>query len=282
VTIRPRAVVVAGPNGSGKTTLIRQLQANPDFAFPDAYINADDIARSRPEAAAEERERAAFREARGLRQTDREQGISHAFETVFSHPSNLLDLQSLKAAGFDVTFVFVTTDDPRINLGRVTARVRNGGHSVPANKVVDRYERALRFLPRACEITDRALIFDSTRRTRLVASVKTGTLYVGESRLPPYLQTRLAEPLRKRAAERINLAASYVYLAQPDEAKGIYSGVIRDVLRHYAVQEVLDRVLIRHDLCLCQSMLRVGENVTLRYRDGYADRAEPNDNSAGS
>lgn len=116
----PELVVVAGPNGSGKSTLTdRARLARLGVAFPAQYINADDIARQMrddaPELMQEERERLAFRQARDLRQRLREQRESYAFETVFSHPSTLLDMQRAQAAGYRVMVLFVTTADSRIN-----------------------------------------------------------------------------------------------------------------------------------------------------------------------
>jgi predicted ABC-type ATPase len=186
-----RAIIVAGPNGSGKSTLIRQLRADPAFGFPDRYINADDIASelaSRLVGASQQgRERAAFHRARDLRREFREQGVSHAFETVLSHPSTLLDMRRLRDAGFLVTLVFVTTSNPAINIGRVAARVRAGGHDVPRDKIVDRYERAMGFLPHAVEEADRAFVFDAAGRTRLVALIENGVLHAEGGPLPVYL-----------------------------------------------------------------------------------------------
>ena len=64
-------------------------------------------------ATQEERERAAFAQARALRKHRRKEGVDHAFETVFSHPSTLMDMRHLREAGFEVVFYFVTTTTRR-------------------------------------------------------------------------------------------------------------------------------------------------------------------------
>ena len=264
---RLRAVIVAGPNGSGKSTLTKQLKDDPAFEFPTNYINADDLAREAAASTQEERERVAFHQARDLRKTYRDQGVSHAFETVFSHPSTLLDIMALKETGFDVTLVFVTTSNPLINIRRVAGRVREGGHDVPREKIADRYERAMRFLPRACELVDRAIIFDASDRTRLAVWIEFGEVET-DITAPAYLVERLVVPLRERAEEQTRLGIAQ----QPDEAAGIYQGLIRQRLKHYALQETVDG-LIRHDLSLCDSELVVGEVQTLFYRSGYSTRS---------
>ena len=117
----PQLVLIAGPNGSGKSTVTARL-AEFGISLPANYINADDIARSladtHPDTPQVERERIAFRQARELRRTYREQKQSFAFETVFSHPSTLLDMLQCRAAGFEVRLLFVSTENAEINVLR--------------------------------------------------------------------------------------------------------------------------------------------------------------------
>ncbi|WP_395091512.1 hypothetical protein [Armatimonas sp.] len=108
-----RLLLFAGPNGSGKSTLTT-LATLKHFGIPkDRYINADEIAvylaENFPEMSQEEREQGAFRRARWLHLNYRSTKQSFAFETVFSHPSTLLDMQLCKTAGFDVVVIFVTS-----------------------------------------------------------------------------------------------------------------------------------------------------------------------------
>jgi predicted ABC-type ATPase len=268
-----RIVIVAGPNGSGKSTLIRQLRLDTRIDFPDQYINADDIARSLTLENQEVRERAAFHEARRLRQTYREEGVPFAFETVFSHPSNLMDLLRLKRDGYTITLVFVTTGDVEVNVGRVAARVQEGGHNVPEERIRERYVRSLRFLPRAAEVADRTFLYDSTDATRLVALIEEGTIY-GEEPLPEYLERSFLVPFTQRRQERQEieeiLKADEV-LVEPDEESGIYRGQIRNVGANYMLQACELDAIIRHDLVLLQTAeaLEVGATVEVRYQAGY-------------
>lgn len=266
----PRAFVVAGPNGSGKSTLIAQLRSQPDFAFPERYINADDMARDDKEGTQEDRERRAFHAARDLRRQYREQGVPHAFETVFSHPSGLLDLQRLRDTGFDVTFVFVTTSNPQINVARVARRVQTGGHDVPIDRIVDRWHRSLRFLPRAAEIAEHALIFDSSDETELAATVEAGRVAVTGS--SEFIHERLIVPLRARTQERALLGREISETRlMPDEAAGVYEGFILAAGSHYALQQTSSRQVVRHDILLLTDTISAseGQNVRITYKDGY-------------
>lgn len=266
-------IVVAGPNGSGKSTLIRQLRVDPRIGFPDRYINADDIARSLTSENQEARERAAFHEARQLRQTYREEGVSFAFETVFSHPSNLMDLLRLKRDGYTITLVFVTTGDVDVNVGRVAARVQEGGHNVPEERIRERYVRSLRFLPRAAEIADRTLLYDSTDATRLVALVEEGIIY-GEYPLPEYLDRSFSIPFTQRRQERQEMTEfleADTVVIEPDEESGTYLGAIRRIGLHYMLHACEQDTIIRHDRTLLQAAeaLQIGATVEVRYESGY-------------
>ena len=69
----------------------------------------------------------------------------------------------------------MATEDPAINVARVQQRVRNGGHSVPVDKIESRYIRSLALLNEAIAHTNRAYIFDnSNHRHLLVADITAG------------------------------------------------------------------------------------------------------------
>ena len=49
-----------------------------------------------------------------------------------------------------------------MNIARVEARVKLGGHDVPKDKIVDRYERTMNFLLDAIKLVDKAYLFDNS------------------------------------------------------------------------------------------------------------------------
>lgn len=156
---KPKLVVIAGPNGSGKTTLTRQLREQGiDFG---EYINPDDIA-AELTGSYEWRVRAAQKLADERREACIREKCNFSFETVMSHPSKIDIMRRARNAGFDVTLFFVGTDDPRINIDRVRNRVALGGHDVPEDRIVTRYERTMEAFVEAALVCDESYVFDNT------------------------------------------------------------------------------------------------------------------------
>ena len=54
------------------------------------------------------------------------------------------------------------TANPAININRIKTRVANGGHSVPDEKVISRYCKALDLILRLVEVCDVCHIYDNT------------------------------------------------------------------------------------------------------------------------
>ncbi len=97
------------------------------------------------------------------------------FETVMSHPSKLDFLRDAQAQGFRTYLYFVATNDPNINVARVGARVKAGGHAVSAAKITERYHRSLDLARQAIAVTDRAYLFDNSGAApELIAEITNG------------------------------------------------------------------------------------------------------------
>ncbi|MDD4019338.1 MAG: zeta toxin family protein [Kiritimatiellae bacterium] len=91
-----------------------------------------------------------------------EKGVDLSFETVFSHPSKLSLMQIAKEAGYRVYLYYVCVASSEIAKQRVALRVTQGGHGVPDEKIVERYEKSLALLKDAIALSDRAYLFDNT------------------------------------------------------------------------------------------------------------------------
>ncbi len=96
-----------------------------------------------------------------------ESGTSFTFETVMSFQDKVSFLKKAQERGFRTYLYYVATEDPIINVSRVRNRVRLGGHPVPEDKIVSRYGRSLSLLADAIRHTNRAYIFDNSRRQHI-------------------------------------------------------------------------------------------------------------------
>ena len=148
---RPEIVVFAGPNGSGKSTFTELLKPSMD------YINADDIKKALKCSDID-----AAVEAERQRESHLEKNEDFCFETVLSTERNLKLLQRAKAKGYFIRCYYILTADPEINVCRVRSRVAEGGHDVPVDKIIERYERALYLVKDVVAVSDICHIYDNS------------------------------------------------------------------------------------------------------------------------
>jgi predicted ABC-type ATPase len=87
---------------------------------------------------------------------------SFSFESVFSHPSKIQEIEEAKRRGFKTYLYFISTADPRINQQRVRNRVGCGGHNVPEEKIRKRYFRTMSKCYDVFLLADRVFFFDNS------------------------------------------------------------------------------------------------------------------------
>ncbi|GAA4342663.1 zeta toxin family protein [Variovorax defluvii] len=187
--------LIAGPNGAGKSTLYRYLIQPRYPRLP--FINADLYERERLGHVrnALRRSEAARAWADAQRAAHLEGGLPFVSETVFSHPSKLALLADARTRGFDVALYIVCLDDPRRLLDRVQQRVLEGGHGVPADKILARYPRTLENLRLALAEVPLAMLFDAAEveagGPHLVASVVNGQVQPHGPWMPAWVRRLL-------------------------------------------------------------------------------------------
>jgi predicted ABC-type ATPase len=163
VTHQPVFHLLAGPNGAGKSTLFRALVRNGIISAELTFVNADLHERDHLQHIAdpEQRSSAARQWADAQRAAKLLAKESFASETVFSHESKLALIEEAIAHGYVVALYIVALDDPQRLLARVQRRIREGGHSVPPDRVLARYPRTLENLSKAVRIATVAYLYES-------------------------------------------------------------------------------------------------------------------------
>ncbi len=139
-----------------------------------AYVNADDIARSKWPGDEEAKSYEAARLADQARATLIEHGHPFITETVFSHPSKLELIDQATTRGFRVVLHVVMVPED-VAVRRVRSRVLSGGHSVPDDKIRARYQRVWPLLAAAVDRSRQAFVYDnSDEQTVLIAEFEQG------------------------------------------------------------------------------------------------------------
>jgi predicted ABC-type ATPase len=167
--------MIAGPHGAGKSTLYRYLiePRFPTLPFVD------------PQSDGAEKRRQELLMA----------GASYVNETVLAHPSPLALMTQARALGYEVTLYALALDDPERLVARVRQRLREGGHAVPAQTVLERYPRTLEHLRRAVRLADLVFLMDAQDidggGPRLVASIVKGQMQLHALARPRWVDETL-------------------------------------------------------------------------------------------
>jgi len=114
-------------------------------------------------------------------------------------------------AGFTTKVVFISTEDPNLNAGRILVRMSRGGQSVPLSTIPESYEESMKSLPEARRHADDLLVYDNTpngRGHRLVARFIVGELVKTTHTSPEWLKNVFRSELRRDMEPHENLPAS--------------------------------------------------------------------------
>jgi predicted ABC-type ATPase len=131
-------LVVAGPNGAGKSTFVAKYLS----AHPRPYLCADLIATEFPNLDPISQQIAAGREFLLRMEGQLAKDESFVVETTLSGRTMRSFLARARAAGFEITIVFIYLDTAELCVQRVNQRVLHGGHSVPVDDIRRRFARS--------------------------------------------------------------------------------------------------------------------------------------------
>ncbi|MNB99274.1 Zeta toxin [compost metagenome] len=135
--------VFAGNNGSGKST-IRNLIV--DRLGISVNIDPDALARGIDADFPDLRKISAGKEAIKLARECTSRKRDFSVETTLAGGNVIRLMKDAKANGFEVTMFYVGLGDVRLNIERVAARVRNGGHNIPTEDIIRRHTTSLQNL----------------------------------------------------------------------------------------------------------------------------------------
>ena len=122
--------------------------------------------------------------------------MSFCFETVYSHPSKIDFIARAKALGYEVIMVLIHLESTDLNQARIAGRVSEGGHSVPADKVISRIPRLLDQVRASIPLVDVLQVYDNSSALDPFAAVFTisnGSLKLQQDRLPAWAAALLSD-----------------------------------------------------------------------------------------
>jgi predicted ABC-type ATPase len=83
-------------------------------------------------------------------------------ETVLSTDKYMRRFRRAKELGFRVVLIFIYLREAMLHVGRVRYRTRMGGHDVPEDKIIARFERSIANFSTFARESDVAYVFDNS------------------------------------------------------------------------------------------------------------------------
>jgi predicted ABC-type ATPase len=136
---KKQVVIVAGANGSGKTTFARKFLDVTKFEF----LNADEIAKEiNPEDPLKARIAAGKKVINSI---DELIGVGKSFVIESTLSGSFLEkhLQKLRDNGYVISLTYIFLGSKDLCIERLKSRVRQGGHDIPDEDVIRRFNRGL-------------------------------------------------------------------------------------------------------------------------------------------
>ncbi|MDO4907669.1 zeta toxin family protein [Neisseria sp.] len=186
------AIFYCGTNGAGKSTL-RSLNSDAVQVVIDSDHIAQEINPHNPRLA----DIRAGRKAVALFDFAIENRISFSMESTLSGRSVLQRIKTAKHNGFCVRLNYVGVNNVRINIERVAARVKIGGHFIDEASIRRRYQSSAEHLLQAVPLCDDVFVYDNSgEHVQLVFWINQREINLMSNKLPEWcrsLQTQLQQ-----------------------------------------------------------------------------------------
>jgi len=175
--------IIAGPNGSGKTTFVHKFL--PEYAGCIHFVNADLIAAGLSPFSPDT---AVIRAGKIMLEQIQEHikaGHDFAFETTLAGKTYVRLLNDLKKKNYKIHLFYLWLRDVDLAIKRIAERVKTGGHNVPSNLVLRRFNRGLHNLSHVYRpLLDSLILFDNSADfPRLIVDEEAGKMTVADDSL---------------------------------------------------------------------------------------------------
>jgi predicted ABC-type ATPase len=182
----PIMYVFAGNNGSGKST-IRNLIV--DRLGISINIDPDALARRMDSNHPERRKVSAGKEAIKLARDCIHNSRDFSIETTLAGGNAIRLMRDAKTNGFEVTMFYVGLGDYRLNIERVAARVKNGGHHIPTEDIIRRHDTSMQNLMSHLHLLDHLIVIDNSRvEGEITLVIRYGSIIHRADSLPLWIE----------------------------------------------------------------------------------------------
>ncbi len=153
--------IIAGCNGSGKTTA--SYTVLPELLKCSQFVNSDEFAKGlspfNPNDASVGASRLMLMKIKYLIGREMDFGI----ETTLATRSLKKIALSAQSKGYFVTVLYFWLDTPELAIERVRERVKTGGHDIPTEVILRRYDKGLKyFFDDYMGLADRWILADNS------------------------------------------------------------------------------------------------------------------------
>ncbi|MGL4209554.1 MAG: zeta toxin family protein [Candidatus Adiutrix sp.] len=170
---QPQLIMISGPNGAGKSTFTK----NASIAQNYPVIDADKIAKDLNLSAV-----AAAREASRQIKSHIANNESFVRESTLTANYDFNLMAEVKQKGYKISMVYIGLNSKEMSQARVNTRSSLGGHDVPSEDIVRRFQKSVHNLFKAILIADEVKVYDNSGLEReKVATFKKGHLIKQDS-----------------------------------------------------------------------------------------------------
>jgi len=171
--------IIGGVNGAGKSSLSGVLKTQKNLGY---IIDVDKIAMTKKCSNLEAGKIAVSRISDYLKRS-----ISFTQETTLSGVKTLDTVIRAKENGYFIRLFYVGLDTADESIKRIANRVEKGGHDIPTDDVVRRFDSRFKALTKILPYCDEVIFFDNDNGFTEVAEYKNGELVYKSEYKPDWL-----------------------------------------------------------------------------------------------